>query len=120
MRTVVIKDDLDHSLDADETIRLTVDGVTYTLDLAAKNADKLRKVLEPWLKAAHDRTKSAVPDKAKVKAKVKAAKTSGKSLRGSASPRRGLRAWATANGYAVNGHVPVAVIRAFDEAHGLR
>ncbi len=40
-------DDLDGG-DADETIRFAYDGVEYTIDLSAKNAAKLRKVLGPY------------------------------------------------------------------------
>ena len=117
MRQVVVKDDLDHSLPADETVELTFDGVTYRLDLCAKNATKLRNQLNPWLEAAHDRTKVKG---AKAKA-APATEPRPKKGRGSASPRRGMRAWLAANGWDIpsDRNVPIAAVREFDEAHGL-
>lgn len=41
-------DDLDKS-DADETVRFGLDGVEYEIDLSAKNAAKLRQLLEPYV-----------------------------------------------------------------------
>lgn len=115
MRQVVVKDDLDHSLDADETLTLTVDGVTYTLDLCAKNAAKLRGQMKPWLDAAHDRTKVKG---AKSKAAPAEPRPKG---RGASSPRRGMRAWLASNGWEIppGRAVPIAAVREFDEAHGL-
>lgn len=117
MRQVVVKDDLDHSLDADETIELTVDGKLYRLDLAAKNATKLRLQLKPWLEAAHDsqRVKGAKPKAAAAEPKPRS------KGRGGASPRRGMRQWLAANGWEIppDRSVPITAVREFDEAHGL-
>lgn len=117
MRQVVVKDDLDHSLDADETVELTFDGVTYRLDLCAKNATKLRLQMKPWLEAAHDRTKV----KGAKKAAAAESKPRPKKGRGAASPRRGMRTWLAANGWEIpsDRSVPIAAVREFDEAHGL-
>lgn len=57
MRMIVVMDDLDHTREATETVELTFDGVTYTLDLCEKNAERLRETLTPWFHAAHDRTR---------------------------------------------------------------
>jgi hypothetical protein len=43
-------DDIDQS-DADETVKFGLDGVQYEIDLSAKNAAKLRQVLEPYVNA---------------------------------------------------------------------
>jgi hypothetical protein len=48
---VVLTDDLDGA-EAVETVTLSLDGVTYELDLNEKNAAKLRKALEPFVSAA--------------------------------------------------------------------
>ena len=43
-------DDLDQS-EADETVRFGLDGVQYEIDLSAKNAAKLRDLLQPYIAA---------------------------------------------------------------------
>lgn len=105
MRQVVVKDDLDHSLDADETIELTIDGVTYTLDLCKANAAKLRTVLKKWLEAAHDQRKvKAAPQK--------------KGDAAQAERRKAIREWGKANGYVINrGQLSKALMEAYDAAN---
>jgi hypothetical protein len=44
-------DDLDGS-EAAETVRFALDGRQYEIDLSAKNSDKLRKVLAPYIESA--------------------------------------------------------------------
>ena len=100
MRMIVVKDDLDHLLDADEIVELTLDGVTYTLDLAAKNAAKLRVLLRPWLEAAHDRTKPKA-----------------KKGDSAAERRKAIREWGAANGHTVGqGRLSRALIEAYEAA----
>lgn len=107
MRQVVVKDDLDHALDADETVELTVDGMTYVLDLCAKNATKLRLQLKPWIAAAHDSRK--------VKG-VRIAKPV--KLDSAAERRKAIREWAKANGYVVRrGQLSKVVMDAYDAAN---
>ena len=36
---------------ADETVQFGLDGVSYEIDLSAKNAKKLREHLQPWVNA---------------------------------------------------------------------
>jgi hypothetical protein len=43
-------DDLDGS-EADETVKFGIDGVQYEIDLSQENANKLREMLEPYVKA---------------------------------------------------------------------
>jgi hypothetical protein len=43
-------DDLDNG-DADETVRFALDGAEYEIDLSAKNATKLRQLLDPYVEA---------------------------------------------------------------------
>jgi hypothetical protein len=49
--TVELVDDLDGSV-ADETIRFTWDNRPLVIDLTKKNADKLRKAIDPFVAAA--------------------------------------------------------------------
>lgn len=43
-------DDLDQT-EADETVKFGLDGVQYEIDLSAKNAAKLRDLLQPYIAA---------------------------------------------------------------------
>ena len=47
--TVTLVDDFDGAGAADETVEFGLDGVSYEIDLSAKNAAKLRNELKPWL-----------------------------------------------------------------------
>jgi hypothetical protein len=103
-RTIVLlEDDLDGS-NADETVAFGFDGRSYEIDLSAKNASSLRKILEPYVSAAR--------------------KVNGRSafaVRGRAGSNSGpdaatLRAWAIENGYEVNtrGRVSAAIREAYE------
>ncbi|HEX5741911.1 MAG TPA: Lsr2 family protein [Pilimelia sp.] len=47
----VLTDDIDGGT-ADESVSFALDGVQYEIDLSAKNAEKLRKALAPYLENA--------------------------------------------------------------------
>ncbi|WP_081633566.1 histone-like nucleoid-structuring protein Lsr2 [Mycobacterium sp. 360MFTsu5.1] len=49
--STVWTDDLDGSL-ATTTLELTLDGITYAIDLSEENAVRMRSVLEPYIRAA--------------------------------------------------------------------
>jgi hypothetical protein len=49
--TVTLVDDFDGEGAADETVEFSIDGVSYEIDLSAKNAKKLREVLMQWIEA---------------------------------------------------------------------
>jgi hypothetical protein len=54
--TTSITDDLDGS-DGAKTVSFSLDGVSYSIDLAAKNEEKLRKALQEFINhAARQRT----------------------------------------------------------------
>ena len=46
---VLLVDDLDGG-EADETVTFALDGKTYEIDLTTSNADKLRGLLDPYVK----------------------------------------------------------------------
>ncbi len=104
---VLLVDDLDGG-EADETVTFALDGKTYEIDLTTANADKLRGLLEPYVKNGR--------------------RTGGRSARGKAArPSSGatqdtakIRAWAKANGYEVNdrGRVPANIREAYEKANG--
>ncbi len=105
---IILEDDYDGGT-ADETVRFSLDGAEYEIDLSTKNADGLRETLAPWL--AHAR------------------KTGGRRKRGSGggggtkpaetSSTSDIRAWAQANGHEVSsrGRVSADVREAYEKAH---
>ncbi len=102
---VVIEDDLNGG-PADETMSFGLDGVTYEIDLNARNADKLRSCLAPYIEVGR---KSAGP-----KRRSTAATKSTSSSRSAE-----VRQWAQDNGIAVSarGRVSADVIAKYDAAH---
>ncbi|MDQ3767355.1 MAG: Lsr2 family protein [Actinomycetota bacterium] len=98
---IVLEDDLDGS-SADESVTFGLDGVTYEIDLSAKNAAKLRDTLAQYVGAARK-----VPGRASRRG----------SRRGSGPSASDVRNWARANGYDVSDRGRVAAeIRAAYEA----
>src|ERR671916_2477286 len=49
---VILSDDLDENLSADETVSFSLDGTSYEIDLAEKNAKEMREVLSRYVSAA--------------------------------------------------------------------
>src|SRR3954469_23730110 len=49
---VILSDDLDENLPADETVSFSLDGTSYEIDLAEKNAAELRDVFSRYVSAA--------------------------------------------------------------------
>jgi hypothetical protein len=66
---------------ADETLSFALDGTGYELDLAAGNAAKLRRLLEPWIAAAHPPGEEPLPPGAPPPAGLRAAIARGRALR---------------------------------------
>ncbi|WP_089959193.1 histone-like nucleoid-structuring protein Lsr2 [Lentzea xinjiangensis] len=105
-------DDLDGTAAEDvETVQFGLDGVTYLIDLNARNADSLRTALRDFI--------------------ANARRTGGRAGRSTATrttpggPRTRkqtqlIREWARENGYelADRGRIPARVIDDFEEAHG--
>lgn len=107
---VLLLDDLEGG-EADETVTFALDGKSYEIDLTAANADKLRDVLEPYVKGGR--------------------RTGGRSGRGKGRGSSGsqggggqdtakIRAWAKDQGYEVNdrGRVPASIRQAYEKANG--
>ena len=139
-REVVIfyRDDLDCTLDADEEVRLGVDGAVYVLDLTTEHAERLRAELAPWLAAAHEvvkdkrrpRDKSTVADRLGSKsgsapgaAPADHRRRSGQTAAARAIPdrelRQAIRAWGRANGHkvAAHGFLSPQLVEAYHAAH---
>jgi hypothetical protein len=98
---VTLSDDIDGGV-AEETVQFAVDGKSYEIDLSARNAEKLRKALAPYVAAGRKQTRS------------------GKTLRRTevAPDPATVRAWAQSRGIDLpaRGRLPKHVYEAFAEA----
>lgn len=108
--TVTLVDDFDGEGPADETVEFSIDGVTYEIDLSAKNAKKLRDEFKQWIDAGRRvggrrRGRPGAP---------------GRAGRGSIDREQSaaIRDWARRNGHKVStrGRIPAEVIEAFHAA----
>ncbi len=115
---VILSDDLDENLPADETVSFSLDGTSYEIDLAEKNAKELRDAFSRYVSAAR---------------KVgRGSRSSGGNGNGSSGGGRGrssggrmdreqagaIREWARKNGHAVSdrGRIPGSVVEAYESA----
>ncbi|MCX4664623.1 Lsr2 family protein [Streptomyces sp. SID4919] len=105
---VLLVDDLDGG-EADETVTFALDGKTYEIDLTTANADKLRGLLEAYVKGGRRTGGRSAGGRGKSRAAVG----------GSGQETAQIRAWAKENGYEVNdrGRVPANIRQAYDDAH---
>src|ERR1700709_1734550 len=58
---VILSDDLDENLSADETVSFSLDGTSYEIDLAEKNAKELRDAFSRYVSAARKARRSPRP-----------------------------------------------------------
>ena len=49
---VILSDDLDENLPADETVSFSLDGTSYEIDLSEKNAGEMRDAFSRYVQAA--------------------------------------------------------------------
>jgi hypothetical protein len=108
---VLYIDDLDGS-EAAETVTFGIDGGSYEIDLSEGNADELRKVLAPFLKAA--RKAGGIRGAASAGTRKRVPKQS------NAEPSPEVyRKWAASNGYQVSnrGRVPQSIKDAYAAAN---
>ena len=110
---VILSDDLDENLPADETVSFSLDGTNYEIDLAEKNAREMRDAFSRYVQAAR-----------------KVGRGSGRASGGGRSRATGggrmdreqagaIRDWARKNGHAVSdrGRIPASVVEAYEAAH---
>lgn len=106
---VTLIDDLDGST-AVESVRFSLDGVDYEIDLSQQNGEALRESFEPWVKRAR-----RVSGRKRRKGAVAA--------RASRGDLQEIRQWAWANGYkelSSKGRVPAYILTAYDKANPSR
>jgi hypothetical protein len=108
-RTVVhLVDDVDGG-EADETVTFSLDGVDYTIDLSASNADSLRKALAEFVGAAR---RAGRTGKGAQRTQVRPG--------GDRAQNQAIREWARRNGHPVSerGRIPADLITRFQQANG--
>lgn len=105
----VIIDDLDKTTEAVETIKFSVNGTSYEIDLSERSLRRFELALAPFVNAARSESKAKPKTAAKRSTKRRPAKKTGPS-------DAIVRTWAHANGVEVNktGRVPKAVREAFE------
>jgi hypothetical protein len=98
---VTLSDDIDGGA-AEETVLFALDGKSYEIDLSARNAEKLRDALTPYVAAGRRQSRA------------------GKTMRRTeiAPDPATVRAWAQSRGIDLpaRGRLPKAVYEAFEEA----
>ena len=105
---VLLVDDHDGG-EADETGTFALDGKTYEIDLTTANADKLRGLLEAYVKGGRRTGGRASGGRGKARAAT-----------GGSQDTAQIRAWAKENGFEVNdrGRVPATIREAYEKANG--
>jgi hypothetical protein len=108
---VILSDDLDENLSADETVSFSLDGTSYEIDLADKNAKEMRDVFARYVTSAR---KVGRGNRASGSGRSRA--TGGRMDREQAGA---IRDWARKNGHAVSdrGRIPASVVEAYEAAH---
>src|SRR3954462_13864957 len=106
---VILSDDLDENLSADETVSFSLDGTNYEIDLAEKNATELRDAFSRYVSAARKvgRTRASRGGRSR-------ATGGGRMDREQAGA---IRDWARKNGHAVSdrGRIPASVVQAYED-----
>jgi Lsr2 len=110
---VILSDDLDENLPADETVSFSLDGTSYEIDLAEKNAKELRDVFSRYVSAAR---KVGRGGRSSGTGGGRGRSTGGRMDREQAGA---IRDWARKNGHAVSdrGRIPASVVDAYEAAH---
>lgn len=103
---VSLVDDLDGS-EADETVEFGLDGISYQIDLSAKNAESLRETLASYVDHARRSGGRKRPPRA--------GGGTGRTAAVDREQNQAIRAWARKNGFAVSdrGRIPTEVVDAF-------
>jgi hypothetical protein len=111
---VILSDDLDENLPADETVSFSLDGTSYEIDLADKNAKEMRDVFSRYVSAARKVGRGGRTSGGNGGGRGRS--TGGRMDREQAGA---IREWARKNGHAVSdrGRIPAGVVEAYESAH---
>src|SRR3954451_5943857 len=109
---VILSDDLDENLTADETVSFSLDGTSYEIDLAEKNAKEMRDALARYVSAARKVGRGGTRASGGGRSRA----PGGRRDREQAGA---IRDWARKNGHAVSdrGRIPASVVEAYEAAH---
>ena len=113
---VILSDDLDENLPADETVSFSLDGTSYEIDLAEKNATELREVFSRYVSAARKVGRGGRSSGGSGGGGGRGRSTGGRMDREQAGA---IRDWARKNGHQVSdrGRIPGSVVDAYEAAH---
>src|SRR3712207_5189961 len=113
---VILSDDLDENLPADETVSFSLDGTSYEIDLAEKNAKELRDVFSRYVSAARKVGRGSRSSGGSGSGGGRGRSSGGRMDREQAGA---IREWARKNGHAVSdrGRIPASVVEAYESAH---
>lgn len=114
--TVTLFDDMEPDLDAAEHLTFAFEGNHYEIDLSTKNANRLRKEMDAWIKHA---TRVAAPSTRKPRTASTGSRGNTFSGGEPGLPLAEIRKWAIANGHTVStkGRVSAEIVRAWKAAH---
>ena len=109
---VILSDDLDENMTADETVSFSLDGTSYEIDLAEKNAKEMRDALARYVSAARKVGRGGTRASGGGRSRA----TGGRMDREQAGA---IRDWARKNGHVVSdrGRIPASVVEAYEAAH---
>src|SRR5437763_16419763 len=110
---VILSDDLDENLPADETVSFALDGVNYEIDLAEKNAKELRDAFSRYVQAARKVGRGGTRASGGGRSRATGGGRMDREQAGA------IRDWARKNGHAVSdrGPIPSSVVEAYEAAH---
>lgn len=108
--TVTLVDDFDNKSAADETVGFSLDGVNYEIDLASKNAEKLRGDMKSWVAAGR---------RVGGRRRSRSARADGVRKAIDRTQSAAIREWGRRNGYRVpgRGRIPADLLEAFRAAN---
>ncbi len=111
---VILSDDLDENVAADETVSFSLDGTNYEIDLSEKNAEELRNAFSRYVQAARKVGRGS--GRASGGGRSRATGGGGRMDREQAGA---IRDWARKNGHNVSDRVriPASVVDAYEAAH---
>jgi Lsr2 len=104
-------DDIDGKT-ASQTIEFGIDGVSYSIDLSDRNADKLRSALHPYIDAGTRVGRVAAGGR-------RPGGRTGLPARTSRDQTAAIRHWAAKAGHEISnrGRIPARIVAAYEEAH---
>lgn len=107
---IILEDDIDGGK-ADETVRFSLDGSNYEIDLSTANAAKLREALAEFISAGRKATAGRAASTSRVRSASSGSRNSDSAK---------IRQWARDNGYNVNarGRIQQEVQEAYRRANG--